>query len=106
MGLDLVVAHAGPCPLAPLVATLTAGGLPCVVAMVDGVLQAPGREPPLDWRDVRLRTPAGTVTLRRVAEGIAVVVFGNADEALRAAQRTIAAAVGGEVGGRTTDPSS
>jgi hypothetical protein len=30
------------------------------------------------------------VTLRRVPSGIAVVVFGNADDPLRAAQRTIA----------------
>jgi hypothetical protein len=93
MGLDVVVARSGPCPLAPLVATLTAGGLMCLVAMVDGVLQAPGRAPPDDWSDARLRTPAGTVTLRRVPDGIAVVVFGNADEALRAAQQTIAAAL-------------
>jgi hypothetical protein len=30
------------------------------------------------------------VTLRRVPSGVAVVVFGNADEPLRTAQRTIA----------------
>ena len=46
--------------------------------------------PPVTWRDARLRTPAGVVTLRRVPSGVAVVVFGNADEPLRTAQRTIA----------------
>jgi hypothetical protein len=30
------------------------------------------------------------VTLRRVPSGVAVVIFGNADGALRAAQQTIA----------------
>ena len=52
--------------------------------------QGPGAIPPAVWRDARIRTPAGVVTLRRVPSGVAVVVFGNADDALRAAQRTIA----------------
>jgi hypothetical protein len=39
---------------------------------------------------VRLRTPAGIVTLRRVSGGVAVVVFGNADDRLRTAQRRVA----------------
>ena len=60
------------------------------LAMVDNVLQGPGAIPPAVWRDARLRTPAGIVTLRRVPSGVAVVVFGNADEPLRAAQRTVA----------------
>jgi hypothetical protein len=93
MGQELVVACAGDCPLAPLVARVAAAGLPCLVAMVDGVLCALGAPPPADWRDARLRTPAGTVTLRREAGAVRVVVFGNADAALLEAQRTIAAAL-------------
>jgi hypothetical protein len=61
--------------------------------MVDNVLQGPGARPPAHWRDVRLRTPAGVVTLRRTASGVSVVVFGNADEKLQAAQRRVAEAV-------------
>lgn len=90
MGLEVIVPRVSSVGLATLLDRLTAAGLPSAVAMVDNVLQGPGASPPQTWRDARLRTPAGVVTLRRVPSGVAVVIFGNADDALRAAQRTIA----------------
>lgn len=93
MGLEIVVPRQGPCPLGSLIEALTAAGLPSSVAMVDNVLQGPGARPPAQWRDVRLRTPAGVVALRRTASGVAIVVFGNADESLQAAQRRVAEVV-------------
>ena len=90
MGLEVIVPRVSSVGLATLLDRLTAAGLPSAVAMVDNVLQGPGASPPENWRDARLRTPAGVVTLRRVPSGVAVVIFGNADDALRAAQRTIA----------------
>jgi hypothetical protein len=90
MGLEVVVPRVASVELAALLHRLGAAGLPSALAMVDNVLQGPGAIPPAVWRDARLRTPAGIVTLRRVPSGVAVVVFGNADEPLRAAQRTIA----------------
>ena len=90
MGLEVVVPRVASVDLAAFLDRLGAAGLPTALAMVDNVLQGPGAIPPTVWRDARLRTPAGVVTLRRVPSGVAVVVFGNADEPLRAAQRTIA----------------
>jgi hypothetical protein len=90
MGLEVIVPRVSSVGLATLLDRLTAAGLPSALVMVDNVLQGPGASPPAVWRDARLRTPAGVVTLRRVPSGVAVVVFGNADEPLRAAQRTIA----------------
>jgi hypothetical protein len=90
MGLEVVVPRVASVELAALLDKLGAAGLPSALAMVDNVLQGPWAIPPAVWRDARLRTPAGVVTLRRVPSGVAVVVFGNADEPLRAAQRTIA----------------
>jgi hypothetical protein len=90
MGLEVIVPRVSSVGLTTLLDRLSAAGLPSAVAMVDNVLQGPGASPPEVWRDARLRTPAGVVTLRRVPSGVAVVVFGNADDALRAAQRTIA----------------
>jgi len=90
MGLEVVVPRVASVELAALLDQLSAAGLPSALAMVDNVLQGPGAIPPAVWRDARIRTPAGVVTLRRVPSGVAVVVFGNADDALRAAQRTIA----------------
>lgn len=93
MGLEILIARTHPCPLGPVVEALTASGLRTSVAMVDGVLQGPGATAPTAWRDVRLRTPAGMVALRRTSSGIAVVVFGNAGPELQTAQRAIADAV-------------
>jgi hypothetical protein len=90
MGLEVVVPRVAAVSLGPLLHRLAAAGLPSALAMVDNVLQGPGALPPAVWRDARLRTPAGMITLRRVPSGVAVVVFGNADEPLRAAQRTVA----------------
>jgi hypothetical protein len=95
MGLDVVVARTGPCPVAPLLERLAAAGLPCSVIMVDNALHAPNLPVKDDWRDVRLKTPAGTLSIKRRPDGIAVVVFGNADAALQAAQRTVADALSG-----------
>jgi len=95
MGLEILVARSRPCPLTHILDALAAAGLRSAVAMVDNVLQGPGAALPLEWRDVRLKTPAGMVTLRRSPSGVAVVVFGNADAALQAAQRMVAEAVRG-----------
>jgi hypothetical protein len=90
--MDLLVARADAPDLSRLVSRLNALGLPSTVMMVDNQLHAPGA-PIARWQDVRLRTPAGMVTLKRRPDGIAVVVFGNADEALQRAQRLIADAL-------------
>jgi hypothetical protein len=93
MGAEVIV-QGEPPPLRELLDRLASTGLPSTVMMVDGALQMPGAVPAGDWRDVRLRTPAGTVTLARRPKGVAVVVFGNADAALQAAQRQVADALG------------
>jgi len=93
MGLEILVPRHGPCPLPPLLQSLADSGLSATVAMVDNVLQGPGASPPAAWRDVRLRTPSGVVALRKTPSGVAVIVFGNADEGLQAAQRAVADAV-------------
>jgi hypothetical protein len=83
-----------PVPGAPdlgaLLAKLDGAGLPSAVLMIDQQLVAPGAPPPARWRDVRLKTPAGTVTLKLDGGAVAVTVFGNADPPLVAAQETIA----------------
>lgn len=95
MGLEVMVDVHGAVSLAQLCEQLGADGLFTLVVMVDGQLQAPGARLPDAWRDVRLRTAAGTITVKRRPDGgLVVLVFGNADEALQAAQRKIATALG------------
>ncbi len=89
MGMEIVVAATG--QLAPLLQKLG----DCSLIMVDGGLVMPSAPPPEKWHEVRLKTPAGTVTLKRRGGGIAVVVFGNADAVLQEAQRRIAEALRG-----------
>jgi hypothetical protein len=93
VGLEIVVPRDRPLPLGPVLDALGAAGVPAAVAMADNALRPPAAPLPEEWRDVRLRTPAGMVTLRRQERGIAVLVFGNADAALRAAQQAVADAV-------------
>ena len=93
MGLDVTVPREGECPIAPLLRALEESGIDATVVMVDAALQMPNAPVPDGWRDLRLKTSAGTVTLKRSSQAIAVVVFGNADDALLAVQRRIAEAL-------------
>lgn len=90
MGLERLVAVTPP-SIAELDARLAGIG---VVVMADNRFLAPGQPRPPTWQDVRVRTPAGTVSIvRRGEAALAVVVFGNADDALRDAQERIARAL-------------
>jgi hypothetical protein len=93
MGLDLMVPRSDAVDVLQLLKKLAAAGLSASVLMVDGNLHPPQMPMPASWRDLRLKTPAGTVSLKRRPDGIAVVVFGNADAALLAVQKTIADAL-------------
>jgi hypothetical protein len=94
MGHEIRIAWgSAPCPLAPVLEKLQAAGVPSIVVMVEGNLQAPHTPPPSDWKEVRLKCAAGTVTLRRGSDGIAVVVFANAEEPLKEAQQKVADAL-------------
>jgi hypothetical protein len=64
----------------------------CVVVMVDGNLVMPTAAVPEAWNEVRLKTPAGMVTVRRRGDEVALVVFGNATAELLEARAHIAAA--------------
>jgi hypothetical protein len=90
MGLTHSVAVRQPPDLAALLEALTRAGLPSVPMMIDNQLVAPNAPPPARWRDVRLKTPAGTLTLKLDGSTVHLVVFGNADAGLLAARDTIA----------------
>lgn len=93
MGMDLVVAGKRACAVAELLAALAQEGIAASVIMVDGALHAPAAPVADTWRDVRLKTGTGTVSIKRREGGIAVTVFGNADAALVETQRAIARAI-------------
>ncbi len=92
MGLTVSV-PASDAPLSDLLARVRAAGIDASVMMLDGQLCAPNAALPATWREARLRTPAGTVTMKRAAGAIELVVFGNATPALTAVQAAIADAL-------------
>jgi hypothetical protein len=83
MGMERVIAFSGRAPAWEAIQKeLGAAGLPVVVRMIDGLPAFPDEVPAEGWREVRISTPAGMMTLRQQPGGIAVVVWENADEQL------------------------
>src|SRR5947199_10651371 len=78
------VSVAGAITLELLLQKLEQSGGPAQIVMIDGALTMPGAKAPRDWGDVRLRTPAGTLALKRDGDRVAGVTFANADEAVLA----------------------
>ena len=79
---------------------LQSRGFPVQVRMIDGELAFPDETPPEIWRELRVGTPHGMVTLRRDHNRIAFVTWGNADAALMQAWHALIWAVAEEAGGR------
>jgi hypothetical protein len=106
MGMELRVTFGPEARLLwPAVAELLAGrGFAVQMRMIDGELAFPDEAPPAGWRELRLGTPGGMVTLRREADGIALITWGNADAALRQAWHTLAQACAEVTGGRVGTP--
>ena len=73
-----------------LVEYFAAKQFPIDMRMIDGELAFPDEQPPDNWRELRIGTPGGMITLRRETDGITLVVWGNADETLRAAWNMLA----------------
>jgi hypothetical protein len=85
MGMEQTVSFAGKStPAWGAVSDLLTGrGFPVQTRMIDGQLAFPDEVPPDDWKELRVGTPQGMVTLRRSGDSVAFVTFGNADAALR-----------------------
>lgn len=74
-------------------------GVEVTLRMIDGLPAFPDETPEPGWNELRVGTPAGMVTVRRASGALTCVIWGNADESLRAAWdavcRACAAAGGG-----------
>lgn len=93
MGMERVVSFPGAEPSWPAVRErLTAAGLSVQMRMIDNMPALPDEEPEAGWRELRVSLGAGMVTLRREPGRLRVVVWGNADEALRRDQDALARA--------------
>jgi hypothetical protein len=75
-------------------------GFPVDVRMIDGELSLPDEAPPDGWRELRVGTPQGMVTLRREPDAVAFVTWGNADQAMIQAWNALTWASAEAGGGR------
>jgi hypothetical protein len=84
MGMEQTVSFAGQTIPAYVAVRdfLAQRGFPLQMGLIDGQLAFPDELPEEPWRELRLRTPQGMVTLRREGERLIFVVWGNADAAL------------------------
>lgn len=64
--------------------TLRLVGESAQLRMIDGLPAFPDEVPERGWRELRVGLAAGMVTIRRGETTLTVVVWGNADDALRA----------------------
>jgi hypothetical protein len=109
MGMDQkVIFPAEKTPTWPALAELLAGkNLPLQMRMIDGELAFPDEAPPDNWRELRVGGSGGMITLRRDADGITLVTWGNADANMRQTWNALAWAVahltGGTIGNQPAD---
>ena len=87
-------------PTWPQLAELLASRkFPLQMRMIDGELAFPDETPPETWRELRVGGLSGMVTLRREADGITLVTWGNADANLRQTWNALAWALAHLTGG-------
>jgi hypothetical protein len=107
MGMEQVIRFPeGAVPAWPVVQALLAErGFPVQTRMIDGELAFPDEVPPEDWREVRVGTAGGMVTVRREPGRLTCVTWGNADAGLRQAWNALAWAFAEAGGGQVESQS-
>lgn len=76
-----------------IVEAVAMSGVRLELRMIDGELAFPDETPPANWRELRVASQGGMVTLRRDPDGITLVIWGNADANTRQASEAIASAL-------------
>ncbi len=101
MGMERVITFAGTEPTWPAVRDrmVAAGGGSMQMRMIDNLPAFPDEEPEPSWHELRVSLGGGMLTVRREAGRWRVVVWGNADEALKRDQDLLARACADSAGG-------
>jgi hypothetical protein len=79
---------------------LASRAFPVQLRMIEGELVFPDEVPPEHWRELRVGTCHGMVTLRREPDRITLVTWGNADLPMLEAWNALTWAVAEVTGGR------
>lgn len=84
MGMERIVECSEPLPAwSEFQKHFAAANLQVAIRMIDGLPAFPDEIPEDGWRELRVSTGGGMMTLRKQPNGLAIVVWGNADEALK-----------------------
>jgi hypothetical protein len=96
VGVDVTVklGPAGAPSWSVVTARLASRGISVPLRMIDDQLAFPDESPPDDWRELRVASPTGMITIRRTAETITLVTWANIDDATRATRDSLAWALG------------
>jgi len=88
MGLDCTIHFpTGPAPEWDAIkAQLARIGEQAPLRMIDGLPAFPDESPQAGWRELRIGFASGMVTIRRVGDSLACIVWGNADPTLLSAR--------------------
>jgi hypothetical protein len=93
MGMERVVTFPGAEPTWPAVRDrIAAAGGTVQMRMIDNLPAFPDEQPEPGWQELRVSLGGGMLTVRREPARWRVVVWGNADEALRRDQELLARA--------------
>jgi hypothetical protein len=93
MGMECIVTFRAEEPTwSAIRARIESAGGTVQMRMIDGMPAFPDEEPTADWREIRVSLGGGMLTLRREPGRMRVIVWGNADEALKRDQQTLAQA--------------
>jgi hypothetical protein len=106
MGMEQSISFAGQA-IPPYVAVrdfLGQRDFPLQIGMIDGQLAFPDELPEENWHELRLRTPQGMATVRREAERLVFITWGNADAAMLQAWNALVWAFAEVGGGRVETP--
>ena len=95
MGMEHVVhfQNEGSPDLRRAMGLLAEHGFPVQMRMADGELTMPDEIPREGWKEVRLGTPSGMVTLVHRGREVLVVTWGNADDPMQRAWNAVTWAV-------------
>jgi hypothetical protein len=80
-------------------------GEPAPLRMIDGMPAFPDETPDENWKELRVGTAAGMVTIRRGPGTMSCVIWGNADKALEASWAKVIWACAAAAGGAIDTPS-
>jgi hypothetical protein len=94
MGMERVVSFGGRVPpWTSIKEALARRELAVQMRMIDNELAFPDEEPPGNWRELRVGTTHGMITIRRDGERLSVIIWGNAAAELQDEWQKLTAAL-------------